>query len=60
MTDDTVHCTACGREADAMGVLDTGDRVYIHGSSFCYAPLDDDDGLLQPAVDQIRSQKEEQ
>lgn len=51
-------CTACGFEADAMGVLDSGDRVYLHGSSFCYAPLQDNTGRLRPAVDQIQSHKE--
>lgn len=56
--DEVVVCKACGREADEMGVLDSGHRVYIHGTSHCYAPLDDD-GLLQPAVDQIRAHKKE-
>lgn len=51
-------CPACGREADEMGVLDSGYRVYIHGSGFCYAPIRDEHGLLSPAVDQIRAHLE--
>jgi len=51
-------CPSCGLEADEMGVLDSGDRVYIHGSGFCYARLEDEHGLLTPAVDQIRAHKE--
>jgi hypothetical protein len=55
-TDQSI-CPACGLEADEMGVLDSGDRVYIHGSSYCYARLEDEHGLLAPAVDQIRAHK---
>lgn len=53
MTDDPLTCPACLRDADRMGVLDSGERVYLHGSSYCLADLDDRTGLLGPAVDQI-------
>lgn len=42
-----------------MGVLDTGERIYIHdGGWYCLHSLDDEHGCLEPAVDQIRSHKE--
>lgn len=55
---DTEHCPACGLEADAMGVLDNGDLIFLHGSSYCLDEHDDPHGVLEPAVDQIYAHKE--
>jgi len=57
-TDVRLVCLACGCEAEEMGVLNSGCRVYIHGSSFWYTPLRDEHGRLSSAVDQIRAHGE--
>lgn len=59
MTSETLTCAACLREADSMGVLDTGERIYLHERGYCLRSLDDEHGLLAPAVDQIQAHVEE-
>jgi len=50
-------CPACGLEADAVGVLDNGDTIYLHDSSYClHEPADT--GLLGQAIDQLEAHME--
>lgn len=51
-------CPACLREADAMGVLDNGDMIYLHGTAHCLLEMNDPHGVLGPAVDQLEAHKE--
>lgn len=52
-------CPACLCDFDSMGVLNTNERVYLHEEGYCLHSLDDENGFLRSAVDQIKAHMED-
>ena len=51
------QCPVCLREPDDVGLLASGDLIYVHGTAYC---LDEpaDTGLVGPGVDQLKAHLE--